>query len=381
MISIRKLMNRSYGKNNKWVTYNSTFRDGVSIGHIYSIAQSMNVHVIPNRNQGLVIGIGLPNRKEDFPEYNPALAAQDPDYVNVRADIVRRFLDEGEHMTFFRRVYELDAALRGKLPMLDGTRKILESQEVNFSPVPFDMVITVPKPSHVIYPEKYDAFFAVDYSGQFEPATADIANQYIFIPKSDGGQDGWTMGRVNQKLAEKRNIQVTAVSEETVPGLVRRSKVRRLIPANQREAFEKKYRDTQFEVALMPNSDIDIGQMQLIYETMNDAEKKGSEAVFAIPYLKAPRRRGDFGLPFRRALKVRDFIHTEYRSVPEKLDNKHITFVETDNDGRFELTPSTASYLPEKFTVHRYKRMFTEIPAMSDIDLRQSGLEHLGLFS
>ncbi len=377
-----KFDNQGYGKDNKWVTYNSTFRDGVRVGHIYSIAQSMNVHVIPNHNRGLVVGLGFPDRRKDFPEYDRKLAMQDSDYQQVYENMIPRLAKLSDRMTFFRRLYEVDKAMRGRLPMLRPTEDIIGSDEVGFSPIPFGMTMVVPKWSHVIYPHKFDQCFVVDYSGQFEPRTGDIANQYVFIPKMSDSQDGWVTGRLRQKLAGRRNIQVTAVHEDTVPEKVRCEKDTPLLSPGLKVGFEGEYDDKVFEVALLPNTEMDSGQMHLIHETLDAAARNRREAVFAIPYRQMPQTREDYGSPFRRALAVRDHINGQFESSSgiSMLDDVHITYVEREDDRKFTLNDSTANFFPSRFVLHKYEQMVADIPAMSEVNIHKLGLKHLAAF-
>jgi hypothetical protein len=374
-----KIDNVQYGKDKNWVVYNSTFGKGIKVGHMYGIAHCMRSLVKPNDYKGLLIGIGMPDR--NLPEKDMRLATVDKDYDAFYDDMAARFSDPSQVPTFFRRLYELDLALRGNLPMGSRMKEILADADIGYEPVPFDKVLAVPKHSHVIYPWHYDSFFKKDKGGQFEPPKSDIAVQYIFMGDERGGSDGWTAGRIRKKSAEERNIPVSVVYESGLPPNVKRLRPRSVISERRANEVRRMAEESVFDVAFMPYAPFDLGQVNLVSETLNAAEKKGTEVVFAVPYLPIPRRAEDYGAPFNMSLDLRDYLAGEFKTTPEQLHKVHITFLETDNEGRVDVTARNRAYLPKEFIPHRYRSMFARIPEMSEIPLEDLGLSHVRRFA
>lgn len=343
-----------FRKDRQWVVYNSTFRNGVKYSHMHSIAQCMNMLVIPNDNYGLLIGIGNPDslELETLPPFDCDLADSNPDYLFVYRNFVWQCYTPKHKATFFQRLYQVDKALSGKLPLSQETSAILSSNWFGFKPVPFDKALVVPKPSHMVFPKRYDQNPDNYLAGQFEPPKGGIANQYIFVPNGDVDGDGRTSSRLRLKQAEQRNIQVTAFQENSMPIQVRVMRNMNILAPDENEQFESGYRNTIFDVAFLPMRPLDLEQAMLIGRTLSAAAEDGHEAVFAVPYKSEPRTTEDFGYPFRQALGLRNFIADGFRGHADELDNVHITYVETEDNGIFDLNEATIPYLPDNFFIH-----------------------------
>ncbi len=360
-------------KKNNFVLYNSTFRNGLTLGHIVDITWCMISHVIPNGYRGLVIGIGLPDPPQFFPEKDLKRAERDPGYASTYDSIKTRLPKPEDFRSYFTRMYELELVLRGQVRLAAEIDGALRRGHVDFQTLPFDKVFIVPKFPHVIYPQHYDIGFNRNYQGRFEPPKSKIAKQYIVVREGED-EDGRANDRIKRKLTEERNIGVAGTSEKSMPKSIRRIRGKpALLPEQQKEIAER-IRGAEFELGFMFNSELHLGQKELVDETIRSARKKGREVVFAVPYSPLPVTWEEFPSPFNRYAELKDYLFKLFSNNRSELDSIYVTFVEMEKY-KPALSEKPLSYLPPKFTPHYCD--FLPLPDFSTSELEAMGLDAL----
>jgi len=320
----------------------------------------MTNHVIPNDYRGLVIGIGMPDPRNFFPEKDEERAKHDTDYSIAYNDMKGR----QPETTYFERLKMLDSALKGRPPFNKEKINQRFGDKLQFESLPQNKVLIVPKHPHTIYTTHYDHTYRKDLQGQLEPNKELIQMQYLFVRKEP--VDGSARDRIKAKSAEQRHIPLVVEYESDMPPERKSLRDKRILTPSEQDKELKKIRGSEYELCIMPFGVLDEEQMRMIDDTLNNAYKLGEkrEMVFAVPYLPCPssesgrrnfwmeHRTPDLGSPFERYTDTKEHIEGLFEERPDEFDKISFTFVEISREGTFPIKEKSLSYLPNNFRPH-----------------------------
>jgi hypothetical protein len=348
-------------KDQKFILYNTTLRDGVTYGHLADINYCMDNLIVPNDYRGLVIGIGLPDPRKFFPDFDRKRRKTEPDYTGHFYKCMRNRTPE---TTYFDRLCTLEMALSGDAPSDEDGGRIAGK---GFKAVPYQKIFVTPKYPHQIFTDRYDTVWKNNLQGQLEPPKDLIQSEYLFVRETKG-TDGPARDRIKSKDASERNIPLVVVHEHDIsPGqLEYRGKT--VLSQNQQKELTLKNQNSEFELCIMPYTAFNGQQQEMVGATLNDAYKTQGyrEVVFAIPFLPVPKNPEDRqrfwmthyledaggGPPFKRYERLKQWIGDSFASKPEELGRIHITFVEMNESGEFLIPEKSLSFLPRHFRSH-----------------------------